>query len=120
MFCVYCISEDQRYLLAACTDERGEMMETCSINIEIPNRYTKVVVYMRSYINKIKDILVEKIKIIILFEFYRNRRKKASARKIGLQKLWDFLLGVVSLSSVPCRLVIGRFGRIGHGEMKGK
>lgn len=120
MFCVYCMSEDQRYLLAACTDERGEMMETCSINIEIPNRYTKVVVYMQSYINKIKEILVEKIKIIILFEFYRNRRKKASARKIGLQKLWDFLLGVVSLSSAPCRLVIGRFGRIGHGEMKGK
>lgn len=34
------MSEDQRYLLAACTDEQGEMMETCSINIEIPNRYT--------------------------------------------------------------------------------
>lgn len=86
LFCAYCMSEDQRYLLAACTDEQGEMMETCSINIEIPNR---------------------------------SRRKKASARKIGLQKLWDFLLGVVSMSSVPCRLIIGRFGRIGHGEMKG-
>ncbi|KAK3084678.1 hypothetical protein FSP39_017312 [Pinctada imbricata] len=87
LFCAYCLSEDQRWLLAVCTDENGELMETCTINVEIPNR---------------------------------NRRKKASARKIGLQKLWDFLLGVVSITTMPCRLVIGRFGRIGHGEMKGK
>lgn len=39
LFCAYCLSEDQRWLLATCTDERGEMMETCTINIEIPNRY---------------------------------------------------------------------------------
>lgn len=86
LLCVYCLTEDQRWLLACCTDERGEMMETCAINIEIPNR---------------------------------NRRKKTSARKIGLGKLWEFLLGVISLSVQPTRLVIGRFGRIGHGELKG-
>lgn len=50
----------------------------------------------------------------------RNRRKKTSARKIGLGKLWDFILGVVSMSAnKACRVVIGRFGRIGHGELKG-
>ncbi|XP_033748042.1 LOW QUALITY PROTEIN: mediator of RNA polymerase II transcription subunit 13-like [Pecten maximus] len=86
LFCVYCLSEDQRWLLGVCTDECGELMETCTINIEIPNR---------------------------------NRRRKASARKIGLKKYWDFILGVVSVVASPCRLVISRFGRIGHGEMKG-
>ena len=55
-----------------------------------------------------------------LFSIYRNRRKKASARKIGLAKLWDFIQGVLSLSASPWRIVIGRFGRIGHGELKGK
>ena len=83
----YCLSEDQRWLIASCTDERGEMMETCTINIEIPNR---------------------------------NRRKKASARRIGLGKLWDFVLGVISNTAVPWRLIVGRFGRLGHGELKGK
>ena len=86
LFCVYCLSEDQRWLLATCTNNCGTILETCTINIEIPNR---------------------------------NRRKKASARKIGLRKLWDFLLAVMSMVSHPWRLVIGRFGRIGHGELKG-
>ncbi|XP_055863166.1 mediator of RNA polymerase II transcription subunit 13-like isoform X2 [Biomphalaria glabrata] len=86
VFCGYCLSEDQRWLIAVCTDEKGEMMEHCTINIEIPSR---------------------------------NRRKKASARRPGLQKLWDFILSVVSLTCYPTRLVIGRFGRMGHGELKG-
>lgn len=86
LMCVYCLSEDQRWLLACCTDEWGETIETCTINIDIPNRH---------------------------------RRKKTSARKIGLGKLWDFILGVISMTTKPCRVVIGRFGRIGHGELKG-
>lgn len=86
LFCGYCLSEDQRWLLAACTDSCGELLQTCIINIEIPNRH---------------------------------RRKKASARRVGLTKLWDFLLGVISQTSMPWRLVVGRFGRLGHGELKG-
>ena len=86
LLCAYCLSEDQRWLLAVCTDSKGELMETCSINIEIPNR---------------------------------NRRKKASARRIGLSKLWDFILATVTRVVQPWRLIIGRFGRIGHGELKG-
>lgn len=49
----------------------------------------------------------------------RSRRKKASARRIGLQKLMDFILGIISQSVQPWRLVVGRIGRIGHGELKG-
>ena len=49
----------------------------------------------------------------------RSRRKKASARRIGLQRLMDFILGVMSQNVKPWRLVVGRLGRIGHGELKG-
>ena len=86
MYCSYCLSEDQCWLLAVATDERGELLETTTINIDIPNR---------------------------------SRRKKASARRFGLQKLMDFILGVISQSVQPWRLVVGRIGRIGHGELKG-
>ena len=86
LLCAYCLSSDQRWLVASCTDASGAMLETCTINIEVPNR---------------------------------NRRKKASARKIGLAKLWDFILRVVGRTTLPWRLIVGRFGRLGHGELKG-
>nr|CAD7259219.1 unnamed protein product [Timema shepardi] len=86
LYVSYCLSEDQHWLLAVATDEKGEIFETSTINIDIPNR---------------------------------SRRKKASARRVGLQKLMDFVLGVISQSVQPWRLVVGRIGRIGHGELKG-
>ena len=52
--------------------------------------------------------------------YNRARRKKGSARRLGLQKLWEWCLGLVQMSSLPWRVVIGRLGRIGHGELKGK
>ncbi|XP_014240238.1 mediator of RNA polymerase II transcription subunit 13 isoform X2 [Cimex lectularius] len=86
LYVSYCLSEDQRWLLASATDEQGLILETVTINIHIPNR---------------------------------SRRRKASARKAGLQKLMDFMLSVMSQSVTPWRLVVGRVGRIGHGELKG-
>ncbi|XP_017781580.1 PREDICTED: mediator of RNA polymerase II transcription subunit 13 isoform X2 [Nicrophorus vespilloides] len=88
LYLSYCLSEDQSYLLAVATDEKGEIFETQTINIDIPNR---------------------------------SRRKKgtANARRVGLQKLMDFVLGVISMNVKPWRLVVGRLGRIGHGELKG-
>lgn len=86
LYLSYCLSEDQSWLLAAATDDRGEIFETATINIDIPNR---------------------------------KRRKRASARRIGLQKLMDFILSVMSQGVQPWRLVVGRVGRIGHGELKG-
>ena len=32
----------------------------------------------------------------------------------------DFILGVISTGVHPWRLVIGRLGRMGHGELKSK
>ena len=87
LFVNYCLSEDQHWLLASCCDDRGELVKTITINIEIPNK---------------------------------TRRKKASARRVGLRKLMDWILSVMSMSLVPWRLVIGRIGRIGHGELRGK
>lgn len=63
LYLSYCLSEDQSWLLAVATDDRGEIFETATINIDIPNR---------------------------------KRRKRASARRIGLQKLMDFILSVMS------------------------
>ncbi|XP_034659492.1 mediator of RNA polymerase II transcription subunit 13 isoform X2 [Drosophila subobscura] len=38
MYCNYCLSEDQAWLLATVTDERGELLEKVCINIDVPNR----------------------------------------------------------------------------------
>lgn len=38
LFLAYCLSHDQRWLLASCTDQHGEMLDTCVINIDVPNR----------------------------------------------------------------------------------
>ena len=50
---------------------------------------------------------------------FRARRKKGSARRVGLQKLWEWCLGLVQMTSLPWRVVIGRLGRMGHGELRG-
>uniref|UniRef100_A0AAR5PM40 Mediator of RNA polymerase II transcription subunit 13 n=1 Tax=Dendroctonus ponderosae TaxID=77166 RepID=A0AAR5PM40_DENPD len=86
LYISYCLSEDQSWLLAVGTDERGEIFENVTINIDIPNR---------------------------------SRRKKASARRVALEKLMTFILGIMSQSVRPWRLVVSRLGRIGHGELKG-
>ncbi|XP_039856881.1 mediator of RNA polymerase II transcription subunit 13-like isoform X2 [Simochromis diagramma] len=85
LFVGYCLSHDQRWLLVSCTDQQGELLETCIINIDVPNR---------------------------------ARRPKASARKMGLQKLWEWCIGIIQMTSLPWRIVIGRLGRLGHGELK--
>lgn len=86
LYCNYCLSEDQKWLLAVATDERGELLETITINIEAvepnPNSRTDTV------------------------------------RRQSLQKLMDFIIGILSQTSQQWRIVIGRVGRIGHGELK--
>lgn len=39
---------------------------------------------------------------------------------MGLQKLWDWCIGIIQMTSQPWRIVIGRLGRLGHGELKGE
>ncbi|XP_066544928.1 mediator of RNA polymerase II transcription subunit 13-like isoform X2 [Amia ocellicauda] len=85
LFVGYCLSHDQRWILVSCTDQQGELLDTCIINIDVPNR---------------------------------TRRTKVSARKIGLQKVWEWCIGIIQMTSLPWRIVIGRLGRLGHGELK--
>ncbi|XP_026999390.1 mediator of RNA polymerase II transcription subunit 13-like isoform X1 [Tachysurus fulvidraco] len=85
LFVGYCLSHDQRWILVSCTDQQGELLETCIINIDVPNR---------------------------------SRRPKFSPRKIGLQKLWEWCIGIIQMTAIPWRIVIGRLGRLGHGELK--
>ncbi|KAM6975941.1 mediator of RNA polymerase II transcription subunit 13-like isoform 1-T1 [Tautogolabrus adspersus] len=85
LFVGYCLSHDQRWILVSCTDQQGELLETCIINIDVPNR---------------------------------SRRPKVSARKMGLQKMWEWCIGIIQMTSLPWRIVIGRLGRLGHGELK--
>ncbi|XP_050559233.1 mediator of RNA polymerase II transcription subunit 13 isoform X6 [Spodoptera frugiperda] len=92
LFLAYCLSHDQRWLLAAATDARGELLDTAAINIHVPHSSNS----SRS-----------------------RRRRSGPARRLGLTKLMDFTLGVMSQAAQPWRLVVGRVGRIGHGELKG-
>ncbi|XP_031434166.1 mediator of RNA polymerase II transcription subunit 13-like isoform X2 [Clupea harengus] len=85
LFVGYCLSHDQRWILVSCTDQQGELLETCIINIDVPNR---------------------------------SRRPKFSPRKKGLEKLWEWCIGIIQMTSMPWRIVIGRLGRLGHGELK--
>ncbi|KAG7481046.1 hypothetical protein MATL_G00062900 [Megalops atlanticus] len=85
LFVGYCLSHDQRWILVSCTDQQGELLETCVINIDVPNR---------------------------------ARRPKVSPRKMGLQKVWEWCIGIIQMTSLPWRIVIGRLGRLGHGELK--
>jgi len=86
LLCTYCLSADQRWLFASCTDSRGELLETTCINIDVP---------------------------------FRSQRRVIAVRRSTLQKLWDFLVGIMTQTTTPWRIVIGRFGRLGHGELKG-
>lgn len=41
----YCLSHDQRWILVSCTDQQGELLETCIINIDVPNRCGELFMY---------------------------------------------------------------------------
>ena len=96
LFVTYCLSHDHRWILVTCTDLVGHILHVNTINVE------------RSTASS------------------ANNRKKAAASKQtterrgpGLEKLWEYVLSILSKSAMPWRVVIGRFGRLGHGEVKG-
>jgi mediator of RNA polymerase II transcription subunit 13 len=38
LYASYCISEDQKWILATATDEQGILLETATINIFVPSK----------------------------------------------------------------------------------
>lgn len=123
LFVGYCLSHDQRWILVSCTDQQGELLETCIINIDVPNRYGQVVavsVHRRPFHMWDKALISLQFSSFFVCFFFRARRPKVSARKMGLQKLWEWCIGLIQMTSLPWRIVIGRLGRLGHGELKGE
>lgn len=87
LFITYCLSDKQRWLLAAASDHQGALLENCVINLNIPDRWCAT-------------------RRTVIWE--------------ALRKLWNFVCGLMATGCQPWRLVIGRLGRIGHEELKGK
>jgi len=85
LYCAYCLTEDQKWIIVACSNDKGDLLETNLINIGVPNR---------------------------------SKRKRTSVKKLGLHKILDFIFAVMTESVQPWRLIIGRVGRVGHGELK--
>lgn len=54
LFVAYCLSHDQRWLLAAATDARGELLDTAAINIHVPARFVAPLVFRISINDNIK------------------------------------------------------------------
>lgn len=124
LFVGYCLSHDQRWLLASCTDQHGELLETCIISIDVPNRYVHSCAETKTCISPTATLVKLLIKLCLYLKSmccacYRARRKNSSVRRVGLQKLWEWCLGLVQVTSLPWRVVIGRLGRMGHGELRG-
>lgn len=53
-----------------------------------------------------------------IFCSFRSQNKSSVVD--GLHKLWKYIEGVMLHESKPLRLVIGKLGKMGHGEFKGE
>ena len=49
---------------------------------------------------------------------YSDCKAKLSARKIAIKKLWNYVISIISQTSVEWNICVTRLGRLGHGEMK--
>lgn len=88
LFVSYCLIGTE-YLVATATDGQGKLVDNCIANIK-PRRKSN--------------------------EVYRYTTKTQILD--GMSKLWTFILGVMSSDIKNWRLVVGRLGRIGHGEFR--
>lgn len=88
LFISYCLVGAD-FLVATATDAQGKLIDNCVANIK-PRRQSNQV--------------------------YRYRNKTQILD--GMGKLWSFILGVMSSEIKNWRLVVGRLGRIGHGEFR--
>ncbi|CAH8516803.1 unnamed protein product [Heterobilharzia americana] len=100
LFVAYCLSQDQQWLLATFTDEQGGLLDHTLINIRVPARYFSENESQR-------------------FQSTGSDKCILSPRRIGLARLWDYIINLIGQTSNPWRLVVGRIGRLGHGELKG-
>ncbi|CAH8510557.1 unnamed protein product [Schistosoma rodhaini] len=100
LFVAYCLSQDQQWLLATFTDEQGGLLDHTLINIRVPTRYFTEIENQR-------------------FQPTESNKHILSPRRIGLARLWDYIINLISQTANAWRLVVGRIGRLGQGELKG-
>ncbi|CAH8515869.1 unnamed protein product [Schistosoma guineensis] len=100
LFVAYCLSQDQQWLLATFTDEQGGLLDHTLINIRVPARYFTEIENQR-------------------FQPTESNKHILSPRRIGLARLWDYIINLISQTANAWRLVVGRIGRLGQGELKG-
>lgn len=89
LFVSYCLIDDD-WLCAAVTDECGHLSDNVLINL------TTLVEHKNTTLK------------------HKNRSQIYDA----ISRLWLYIQGVLSLGTKNWRLVIGRLGRMGHGEFK--
>lgn len=99
LFVSYCLSEDLQWLLATCTDQYGTLAQQTFINIGAPESMCAPSGQSAACTG--------------------TDGFHVSTRRLALARLWDFIISVIANTSNPWRLVVGRLGRLGHGELKG-
>ncbi|KAK4469895.1 hypothetical protein MN116_007400 [Schistosoma mekongi] len=100
LFVAYCLSQDQQWLLATFTDEQGGLLDHTLINIRVPTRFFTETENQR-------------------FQSNDANKHILSPRRIGLARLWDYIISLIGRTANVWRLVVGRIGRLGQGELKG-
>lgn len=91
LFINYCLLNDE-WLCAAVTDEQGHLLDNVLINMTVP-------------------IEIKNSNIV-----YKNQSQIYDT----IQRLWLFIQSVLVMDIKNWRLVIGRLGKIGHGEFRSK
>lgn len=90
LYVTYCLSHDQKWLIGSATDQDGEMLETFCVNIDVPPRRVSL-----------------------------RRKQRICVKTAAIEKLWKICLSLITgTASVQWRVVIGRLGRLGHGEIQ--
>lgn len=97
LFVTYCLVGDE-WLCAAVTDEQGHLLDNVIINL--------VAVQPTSTTQEKNDNTTWK---------YTNHSQIFDS----IQRLWQYIQSVLIMDTRNWRLVIGRIGKIGHGEFKG-
>lgn len=97
LFVSYCLVSDE-WLCAAVTDEKGHLLDNVLINL--------VAVQPNNPSQQRADNTTWK---------YLNQSQIFDS----IQRLWQYIQSVMVMDTKNWRIVIGRVGKIGHGEFKG-
>lgn len=97
LFVTYCLVNDE-WLCAAVTDEKGHLLDNVLINL--------VAVQPTNSSQQRSDNFTWK---------YSNQSQIFDS----IQRLWQYIQSVLVMDTKNWRIVIGRVGKIGHGEFKG-